>query len=107
MRLTGRIVFYKVTLTGSHLIDVHALFFKQFELKFYQKIPDIYNGPTMITKPYAHGYYVPRVTSYRLRGSPKFFFCVMVKILHIAIIFWIIVLIGYLFYQALKILMSK
>ena len=60
----------------------------------------------MIPKPYAHGYYVPRVASYRLRGSPCFFI-IMVKILHIAIIFWVVVLIGYLFYQALKILLSK
>lgn len=35
------------------------------------------------------------------------FLGVMIKILHIAIIFWVVVLIGYLFYQALKILLSK
>ena len=61
----------------------------------------------MITKPDAHGYYVYGwVTPYRLSGSPNFF-SKMLKILHIAIVFWIIVLIGYLFYQALKILRSK
>jgi hypothetical protein len=81
---------------------------KQSNLKFYTNFADIYNRPTMITKPYAHGYYVYGwVTPYRLSGSPNFFLIKMLKILHIAIIFWVVVLIGYLFYQALKILLSK
>ena len=69
------------------------------------KIPDIYNGPTMITT-------LMVIMSMGDSLPPKwvtliFFLSKMVKILHIAIIFWIIVLIGYLFYQALKILRSK